>query len=151
MGDELQDRIRALEDRTAIGELFSNYCHSVDFAVREVFEPLWLPDAVWAFPAPMRAYEGIDEIMGAWEEITRQTPRNHHVTCDTVLLSLTPDEAVARSGCVVQPGPPEGLMPPLMFAGFDDNLRKVNGTWKFARRSVRVYGDVVLEITEALT
>lgn len=150
MADSLELRVRRLEDRAAIEELQANYCHAIDKVIPELFEKLWTSDAVWEFPPPMGRYEGLDRIMAVHGELGIQSPRTHHVTCDIVFLSLSDDEAVTRSDCVAQAGPPTGPLGAVGYADYQDRIKKVDGVWKFTERIARVYTEVIIKPNEVL-
>ena len=132
-GDTSQEaRIRAIEDRIAIGELVSAYCLSIDERDLGRFLSMFTDDAVLRHEDGVMRLEGLAAIREYYTArfagygVTFHTPHSHLV-----------EFASSEEGTGVVTGHAEmSEGGELMVAAirYRDRYRRVNGRWRFAER-----------------
>ena len=78
LGPTLEERVRHIEDRVAIGELIARYCLVMDSRDVDAIEPLFTPDArVWSADGVMdaRGRQAVIELFNGWFAVPG--PSNH--------------------------------------------------------------------------
>ena len=127
----------SLEDKEAIRELLSEYCHYVDKGEFEKWENLWMEDAVLLTPEKV-SIDGkkaigetiraaADQILGKVKHMTtnemiKVSGNNASVESTILVLSLDDNNTIS-----------------IMLAGtYIDKLQKVDDNWKFRERAVEV-------------
>jgi uncharacterized protein (TIGR02246 family) len=133
-----------LEDRVAIDDLFAHYAWAVDTGDVEAFVALFTPDAVLLDPNGR-----FDEGNGgptAFLELMRANPtfpgRQHWV--GQLVLDGDTERCTARSFAIVPALHRTGATNVHLVAWYEDELRKVDGRWLFAQRTIRPWGGDVL-------
>jgi uncharacterized protein (TIGR02246 family) len=135
----LEDRIQAIEDREAIRELTTRYCHAIAGADAATIVDLFCEDG--AFITGDRESRGKDALQKFYGGLAKQPPipfiQNH------VIDELSGDTARARCSAeirMVQEGKS------VTTAGwYDDTFRRVDGKWKFDERRFHVFHMVPLD------
>ena len=135
----LEDRIQAIEDREAIRELTTRYCHAIAAADAATIVDLFCEDG--AFITGDRESRGKDALQKFYGGLAKQPPipfiQNH------VIDELSGDTARARCSAeirMVQEGKS------VTTAGwYDDTFRRVDGKWKFDERRFHVFHMVLLD------
>ncbi len=133
---KLEERIQAIEDRTAIMELTASYCHKARAGDVEGIVELFCEDGV--MNAGDTVINGRNELLAAYREAfkgLRPLPcvHNHTVTldgdratgcCSVEIRMVEKGEAITAAG------------------HYEDTFRRVGSDWKFARRSLILYHQV---------
>lgn len=141
----LEDRVAALEARTAIMELMARYSRGVAARDREQILACFTGDGTMDV-GPVRV-SGIDQMR---EFLSDMKPGNAHLegfdqaststpTISNVEIHLDGDRATATSMCVVFHAGGRDGGPIVMVRGteYADDLECVDGTWLFATRRHR--------------
>ncbi|TDW24193.1 nuclear transport factor 2 family protein [Kribbella kalugense] len=119
-------------DRLAIQELVFSYNRALDKADEELFDSLWAPDAGWHFPdqsdGPGRL-DGKAAILGAFRTFVTARRSTHHLTTN-LLVTVDGDRASGRSKSYTS-----GRLRPSL-ASYDDRYVRIDGRWRFARRTI---------------
>ena len=133
---KLEDRIQAIEDRSAIVELTASYCHKARSSDVEGIVELFCEDGVMA--AGDTVIEGREKLLEGYREAFKGLSplpcvHNHTVTLDgdratgacSVEIRMVQDgEAITAAG------------------HYEDTFRRVGSDWKFARRNLILYHQV---------
>jgi hypothetical protein len=125
-------------DVLAIQDLIARYGHVLDASVEdgqwERLGEIFTEDVVFdARPAGFGLMSGMSEVRGAWSAPGQvRHPRGHHST-NIVIESIVGDtaRAVSKGISVFPDAGGSGRVSSVLYR---DNLRRVNGTWYFARR-----------------
>jgi uncharacterized protein (TIGR02246 family) len=136
--------VGALEDRTAIHDLFTRYCCALDNGEVEIVVACFTADA--ALKSPVIDLKGHDEIRAFAARFAAQrasgTQFRHLVT--NIAVAIDGDRATATAYLLVlisQNGNHRTLPP----GRYECDLIKADGTWRFSRRTVFHDHDYVLE------
>lgn len=116
------------EDRDAIRELMARYNHAIDGHLVEEWVGLFADDGI--FEAGGRVMTGADELRTFAEGVQGV---GRHVVANEV-IDLDGDAASARAYVFVLGGSPPAVR---IMGTYDDEVRRVDGRWRFARRTFR--------------
>ncbi|NLV78595.1 MAG: nuclear transport factor 2 family protein [Rhodococcus sp.] len=137
--DALVERIRLLEDKAAIQETLSAYGPAVDAGDADAVGALWTEDAV--YDIDIRVMEGNDAIT----EMVRTRPHQDYITegcghlMDPVHIRVDGDTAVATChSLLLRRNPDSDSFRVWRVTANRFDMRRVDGTWKIARRTARV-------------
>lgn len=119
----------ALEDKDQIRELMCRYNRCIDFPDLDGWLDCWAADGVMEFGGRPPAH-GIDELRAYG---SGRTGGSFHLSTNEV-IEVDGDEARVTSYIAVVGGEAD---PVIRVAGrYDDVVRRIDGTWKFARRTL---------------
>ena len=142
LGPTLEERVRHLEDRVAIGELIARYCLVLDNRDVDAIESLFTPDArVWSADGVMDArgrQAVIEMFMGRF---TVPGPGNQ-VTHDRIVEfdHMDPDRA---TGIVLAHTEVQRNGQPMLAAiRYQDVYQRCEGRWRFRERGLSFIYDV---------
>ena len=123
------------DDRVAILDLCARYNWFTDTGQAEQVAALFVPEGV--FDGVPGRFEGTAEIVG-FKRNSRQVIAGSVHTNDNHLFEDAEDHVKHRCFCVLHRVPSDdGLI--TMFFTYDDEIAKVDGTWKFRLRVVRPF------------
>ncbi len=130
------------EDRLEIRELIARYNVAIDDGDAEGWASMFTEDGV--FDGIVGRFEGREEIAGFCRRYSTEPKYADFRACqhwvDNVVIEGGGDEATLRADhLMVQPTAEGGRI--LLVARYDDEVRRVDGRWLFARRHVRTHGD----------
>ena len=142
----LEERITRLEDVEAIKHLKFEYARWCDDGYQgEGVGALFVDDGVWTSPQGWGTYHGPDEIAGF---VTAQQPVMkwaHHALFNPV-VTISDDGASATATwnsiilvTMVRTDAPDEQDAVIISGGYEDELVKVDGTWKFKLMSSIVH------------
>ncbi|MER5185272.1 nuclear transport factor 2 family protein [Streptomyces sp. NPDC002896] len=118
--------------RDAIGA----YCHALDDGRVDDLVALFTADGVSALPG-MEPVEGHDALRQLYRGLTPQAPQRHLVV--NTVVTEQGDRATALSDLVFLARGESGWAVSLV-GRYEDVLRRENGRWRFARRSLSFAG-----------
>jgi ketosteroid isomerase-like protein len=132
----LEERIQAIEDRTAILELTASYCHKARTGDVEAIVELFCEDGI--MDAADTVVEGRDKLLAMYREAFKGLSplpcvHNHVVAldgdratgiCSVEIRMVQNGEAITAAG------------------HYEDTYRRVGSDWKFARRVLILYHQV---------
>jgi uncharacterized protein (TIGR02246 family) len=135
---EIEDRLRAVEDREVIRELTARYCHAIAAADVAGIVELFCDDG--SFCIDGRTIKGTEALMEFYSSVLATPPipfiQNH------VIDELSASRARARSSAeirMIQNGEA------ITAAGwYDDSFQRVDGEWKFLERKFTFFHSVPL-------
>ena len=131
----LEDRLQAIEDRTAIVELTARYCHRAQARDAEGVVALFCDDGV--MEAAGTREQGREALLVAYRESFELAPmpcvHNHVVRFDPK------DRDRAAGRCSVEVRMLDGGTPVTLAGHYEDEYRRVSGSWRFARRNLVIY------------
>jgi ketosteroid isomerase-like protein len=134
--NELEERIQAIEDRTAIVELTAQYCHMARSGNVEGIVDLFCEDGI--MESGDTREQGHTNLLAVYREAfsgLRPMPcvHNHAITLDG-------DRA---TGCIsVEIRMVQGGEAVTAAGHYDDEFRRVGSDWKFAHRNLTLYHQV---------
>lgn len=136
-GDQLAQRVQALEDEKAVREVLVQYGEYLDARDYASYAALFAQDGVWSggfgtFTGPAAIEKMLVENMGAQEPgfINKD---NFHLNT-TMVVNVDGDTATARSRYLFMTRSPEDR-PVVALAGrYEDQLVRENGAWKIKAR-----------------
>ena len=137
--DELERRLRAVEDKDEIRELAARYCVVIDHKERDALKAMFTEDSRFYSANGLMDGQGIDGVMevlsGRWDNIAMSYHVTHGHTIE--LDPNDPDRAtgVAASHAEVL----RGGKPMRSALLYDDVYRRVDGRWRFAERKLSFY------------
>ena len=123
--------------KQAVRELVDRYCDAINRGDWDRYQETFAPDAVWEAPALDMRLEGAAAIretvssLTASADVYLQTPAAVVVTLvgtDRATVSSTVREQIRTSADA-------GM---LMLGVYDDEVARIDGAWKFARRSFKL-------------
>jgi ketosteroid isomerase-like protein len=132
----LEDRVRRLEDRVAIGELIARYCLVMDNREVDAIESLFTPDIhFWSAdgvmnshgrPAAVEMFKGRFTVLG---------PSNH-VTHDRI-VEFDPGDPDRATGLVLSHAEMQRKGQPMLAAmRYQDVYQRCDGRWCFRERGL---------------
>ena len=142
LGPTLEERVRHLEDRVAIGELIARYCLVMDNRDIDAIESLFTPDArVWSADGVMdaRGLQAVIELFRGW--LTLPGPGSQ-VTHDRIVEfdHMDPDRA---TGLVLAHTEMQRNGQPMLAAiRYQDVYQRCEGRWRFRERGLSFAYDV---------
>lgn len=139
----LQARIERLEARDAIERLIVEYGRAIDERDFDAYVGLFAPDGAWI--GGMGAFEGQGEIRGMLEQYFQPGPPErltsfHLISNIMIDLGEDGETATAVSRWSFFTAGENGEPNMLMSGRYLDDLVRVDGAWRFARRVA--YGDI---------
>jgi ketosteroid isomerase-like protein len=126
-----------IEDRLSIRERFDSYSDAVTRQALDDYLDCWTEDGA-RFGAGGEC-QGIDGLRAQWHGIWKALSQMAFMT---QIGSITVDgaTATARSYCLETLRFRDGTTRQVI-GGYDDELRRVNGVWRFSVRRYRLIGD----------
>jgi uncharacterized protein (TIGR02246 family) len=116
----------ASEDREEIRELLARYNHAVDSHQVEEWAGLFTDDGV--FDSGGRTLKGADELRSFAESVPVGL---RHVVANEI-IDLDGDQATVRAYLFILAGKPAAIA---TTGVYEDEVRRVDGRWRFARRT----------------
>jgi uncharacterized protein (TIGR02246 family) len=131
-GASLEARVRAIEDRIAIGELVSAYCLAIDERDLDRFLSLFTDDAALRHEDGVMRLDGLAAIREYYMQRFAGYGVTFHTPHSQVVEFVGPDEA---TGVVTGHAEmSEGGELVLAAIRYRDRYRRVDGRWRFAER-----------------
>lgn len=138
-----------IEDRTAIRELMDTHAHCVMTKDADLWGSIWAEDAYWELPdyPDLGGFTGKDVIVAGWVESMKTygldnctKPMIYFMQPGSIEVDGDKANAVAYT-IEIYDDPATGKR--IHTTGrYIDELRRIDGAWKFTRRSYRtVYAD----------
>ncbi len=136
LGRTLEERVRHLEDRVAIGELIARYCLVMDNRDVDAIDALFTPDVyIWSADGVMNSrgrQAAVDMFNGRF---TVLGPSNH-VTHDRI-VEFDPMDPDCATGLVLSHAEMNRKGQPMLAAmRYQDVYRRCDGRWRFAERGL---------------
>ena len=142
LGPTLEERVRHIEDRVAIGELIARYCLVMDNRDVDAIESLFTPDArVWSVDGVMDARGRQAAVEMFKSRFTVLGPSNHF-THDRIVEfdHMDPDRA---TGLVLAHAEMQREGQPMLAAiRYQDVYQRCDGRWRFRERGLSFMHDV---------
>ncbi|MEO0033545.1 MAG: hypothetical protein RIS94_3303 [Pseudomonadota bacterium] len=133
-----------LEDRTAIRELMDTHAHGVMTKDADLWGSIWADDAQWELPdyPDLGVFTGKDVIVSGWVESMKHygldnctKPMIYFMQPGSIEVEGDRASAVAYT-IEIYDDPATGNR--IRTTGrYEDELRRIDGAWKFTRRSYR--------------
>lgn len=123
-----------MDDYEAIKQLVSRYNVAFDDFDVEGWVDCFTDDAVFNRSNAGRAYRGHDELRELITEYS-QSMKGRHITTN---FDITLNGETATMSCYLQLLDRDHGHSVAMFAVYDDELRKIDGRWKFSQRLLEV-------------
>lgn len=131
--DDLESRVRRLEDLLEIHQLFVDYGLFLDAGDFDSYAGLFTTDAVLRL-GPVARADGRDEIRRVMSEtLAGQTGRSYHIV-SSPQVSLHGDRATSQVMWTVVHRQADGQPRLTMMGRHVDELRRENGRWRIATR-----------------
>jgi len=133
----LERRIDRLESRFAIEELVTAYCEACDEHDIDRLVALFTEDAVFGSPSGVLRSTGRDEIAAMFIRTFRIRGPGYHWTHD-LIISIDDEDDDRATGTVASHAETSvNGVGSLAAMKYDDEYRRVDGRWLFARRGSR--------------
>jgi len=129
----LEERMQRIEDRDAIRELTSRYCHAVTDGDVEVVVALFCEDGAMVMGDTV--HRGAEALRQSYREALADLMPNPMI--HNHVIELAGDTAMGR--CSVELRFVENGEACVAAGHYEDQYRRVGGSWKFARRDFTVY------------
>lgn len=123
-----------LEDRIAIRDLYGSYADCAFRQARQDFLDCWCADGVWS--TPFGEVAGRAALEAQWDTIW-QTFDSMGFFTEVGSIEVAADRAQGRAYCREIVNLPGGGIRKLV-GRYDDELRRENDRWRFARRTYTV-------------
>jgi hypothetical protein len=135
---QLERRLRVLEDRAAIADLFTSFCRAVDRKDEDLFLSLWAKGARWKVGEPIGFAEGREELLANARRVWKVLPIGYHMVGN---LKIDLDGALARTECdVTVRGADVGDRAVLVGGAYADDLaRTKDGAWRIVEHRAVVH------------
>jgi hypothetical protein len=130
---DLETRLSQLETRVAISQLRALYCHLADQSRWRDLGELFTEDVTFAAAAEVHGRENLIAFFG---EIGRQQEAAWHFVHNET-LSIDGDEATGR--CYFDAPTVIDGVPHVCAGYYDDEFRRVSGTWLFSSRRLHFF------------
>ncbi len=136
--DALERRLRVLEDRAAIADLFTSFARAVDRQDPDLFISLWAKGARWKVGDPIGFAEGRKALLANARRVWQVLPIGYHMIGNLV---IDLDGDVARTECdVTVRGADSGDRAVLVGGAYSDDLvRCDDGAWRIAEHRATVH------------
>lgn len=121
----------ALEDRLAILDLCARYNYAIDTGASEDWARTFTEDGV--FDGPAGHAEGHDALIAFCDQLAVEFPGAMHFT-DNHLFEE--DGETMRHRCFLSFQVPKGETVDIWLLGYEDELVRMNGDWRFRSRRV---------------
>jgi 3-phenylpropionate/cinnamic acid dioxygenase small subunit len=118
-------------DRDDIANLLAAYCHYCDDGDFDGLLDCFMDDATFAFE--QWEATGRDQLRRWFERNQSPDQRGKHLTTNSV-IEVDGDRATARSDFMFL-GRVDGRLVPLIAGRYLDDIRRVDGHWRFCRRT----------------
>ena len=123
--------------KQAVRELIENYCDAINRGDWDRYQSCFAPDAVWEAPALDMHLQGAAAIRATVSDLTSSADV-YLQTAAAVVVTLL-DAGRATASCTVREQiRTAGDSGMLMLGVYDDEVARVDGAWKFARRSFKL-------------
>jgi hypothetical protein len=136
--NDLTLKTNKMKDYNAIMNLLHLYAERVDLGDAQGTADLFAnADVKWGAEAPV--IHGADVILKLYQENIKLhedgTPRTHHIITNAI-IDIAEDGQIAKVRSYYTVVQQTGRVPLQVIAGgrYHDDLRKINGSWTFARR-----------------
>jgi uncharacterized protein (TIGR02246 family) len=127
----------SLEDRVAIGDLYSRFAFAIDSSDADAWLSSFTEDATFIGRDTWVGHDGIKQMIAATIATVETRPMQraqHHF----YNLVVDGDGTTAKASCYLTwTGDNSGTISSPMLAVYVDELAKVDGAWKFARKEIR--------------
>lgn len=123
-----------IQDRLAIQELLERYCHKADYYPPERMRDMFAADGIFEVPAMELRFEGIESIIAFFKLSRENNSSTRHVISNIVIEG---DGDQAKSSAYLQVlSVKDGLVTPLGFGRYMDQLRRYPEGWRLQHRTV---------------
>lgn len=134
MADDIETRLKALEDRAEIADLRARYCHVLDHRDWDALTEMFTEDGEFNGLAHAR---GRDEILEFFSGFVDGMAEGFWHFCTNATIELDGDRATGRTSMQYL-SVKQGVS--YVSAGhYDDRLERVEGAWKFRERKITFY------------
>jgi ketosteroid isomerase-like protein len=123
-----------MDDRLAIRELIEHYADAVMQRDADSWSQVWAEEAEWSLPE----FEGLEyfcgraSIVAGWKNAMGDYPGMVYIATPGA-IEVVGDRATARTyTSEIFPGPDDRLL--RVRGQYDDELAKIDGSWKFTKR-----------------
>jgi uncharacterized protein (TIGR02246 family) len=120
--------VSVTEDRDEIRNLLARYNHAIDSQQVDAWAGMFTDDGV--FDVGGRVAKGTDELRAFAEGV--KGPMRHVIANE--VIDVEGDEARVQAYVFVYAGSPPAVR---TLGTYDDELRRVDGAWRFSRRTFR--------------
>lgn len=131
--DDLETRVRAIEDRLAISDLVATYARAVDDRDLDLLRSLFSSDAV--FDSVAGRAEGPDAVIGYYVDRMSRFTASFHVPHSATVELTGPDEATGIVAAHAEMAMPDGAF--WVALRYHDSYVREDGRWRFRERTVR--------------
>lgn len=131
--EDLERRVRAIEDRLAINDLVATYARAVDDRDMDGLRGLFSSDAV--FDSTGGRAEGPDAVIAYYEQRTAAFTASFHVPHAATVAFTGPDEATGIVSAHAEMAMPDGAF--WVALRYHDAYVREDGRWRFRERRVR--------------
>jgi ketosteroid isomerase-like protein len=142
LGPTLEERVRHLEDRVAIGELIARYCLVMEKRDVDAIESLFTPDArVWSADGAMDG-QGRQAVVEMFKGRFTVLGPSNHFTQDRIVEfdHMDPDRATGL--VLAHAGMQRNGQPILTAIRYQDVYQRCEGRWRFRERGLSFASDV---------
>jgi len=138
-----------MEDRIAIRELMDTHAHGVMTKDPKIWGAIWAEDAYWALPEypDLGGFSGKEAILAGWLESMKHYGLNHGASpmiyfMQPGMIAVEGEHAKAVAYTIEIYDDPASGKRVHTTGRYDDELKKIDGRWLFARREYRtVFAD----------
>lgn len=130
----IEERLKLVEDQLEISQLRAHYCHLLDSRRWDEFVDLFTSDGVFE---GLETVRGHDEIRAFFGERVPQLAEDFWHFCTNGTVEISGDTATGRISMEYL-----SVTKGISFASaghYDDVLRRVDGRWRFASRTITFY------------
>ena len=124
----------SIEDRLAIQDLYSDYCHTIDDGRGKAFAACFTADGTLEVGGMREPLAGVDALTAFGDATAQARPGLRHVVTN-LLVDGDGDSATGRAYLYAYATAADGHQV-LMTGRYQDTLRKVDGSWRFASRTM---------------
>jgi hypothetical protein len=126
----------SVQDRQEIADLVSSYNHAIDHLESEAWAATFTADGALIVGGETRAQGCAALIAYVAERRAAGTPKTRHWTSNILIAG---DNATATLRAYVMAFKiDDGLGPPYVLGEYNDDLVKIDGSWKFVRRHMTI-------------
>lgn len=138
--EALTAKVDALESRSAIRDLVSDYCHGFDKRDFARFLAIWWEDCRWEIGPPFGAFEHHDGIRTAVHEVLWPAwSHTLHLTTNLRVEFTDRDHATGVSDVQCMGSLAGETTCTVVGASYFDDYERRDGTWRIKHRRVRIH------------
>ncbi|AIY03059.1 hypothetical protein ART_3460 [Arthrobacter sp. PAMC 25486] len=121
----------------AVMQLYGAQSRAIDTGDAQMWAETFIPDGCFNSPSYPEPVTGRESLIYFAKSFTNKSPRTRHVITNAHITSMAaPGQATTSAYLMIVQTPVQGVAQILRLTTIEDELIKIDGAWKVARRQV---------------